>query len=172
MNRVMLVIAAGGLTSSAVVHVLTFVPGVPIAMRHVWFLHVVVFVPFITMIGRAIQLGRSRGMDQRTFQRELVGLVPRRVRLVAIVGFVYMLVNFALSIVRIGGSPLAKDGHYYTANHGTITREISEAEYRRLESVEVRGFSGHWMVFYGIPLIFFAWAEPRAMASSPGRAAR
>jgi hypothetical protein len=164
MNRVMLLLGAGGLLASIVVHLLTFVPGFPVAMGHVWPLHIVLFIPFFAMIVR-LKVLQPPGMTQREYQRAVMRYVPARVRIVAVSAFAYAILNFGVFFVQTsGGGPMQRDGRYYRANHGRIIAEISEAEYHRLEALEVRGFSGHWLVFYAIPMIFFAWVEPKARA--------
>ncbi|MGO4703257.1 hypothetical protein [Dyella sp. 2RAB6] len=40
-------------------------------------------------------------------------------------------------------------------NHGQLIREISATEYAGFKAEEVRGFSGHWMVFYFVPAAYF-----------------
>jgi hypothetical protein len=164
MNRFLLLLSAGGLLASIVVHLLTFVPGSPVAMGQVWPLHVLLFIPFSAMVVRlkALQLP---GMTQREYQRALTRYVPAPVRIAVIGAFAYAMLNFGLFFMQAsGGGPMQQDGRYYRANHGRIIAEISEVEYHRLEALQVRGFSGHWLVFYAIPAIFFAWVEPKARA--------
>jgi hypothetical protein len=50
------------------------------------------------------------------------------------------------------GSPDIIDGKYVLENHGTLIRELSEVEYFKLRANEIRGFSGHWMVFYSLSM--------------------
>ncbi len=164
MRRFLLYLGAAGLVASVVVHLLTFVPGLPITMRQVGVLQVIVFVPFFAMILRS-----------KPFQRpgsgwgalELLRHVPPWLLAVAVSAFVYAMLNLALfSGDSSAGGPVERDGHSYRATHGRILAEISEDEYRHLQALEVRGFSGHWLVFYLLPVIFFGWVEPGARASS------
>lgn len=47
------------------------------------------------------------------------------------------------------GSPEIQDGQYILQNHGKLIRTITEQEYHHYKANEVRGFSGHWLIFYG-----------------------
>ena len=77
--------------------------------------------------------------------------------------FAYALINFALFFYRSsGGTPEERDGKYVLQNHGTVIRELSADEYERHSAYVVRGFSGHWMVFYLIPALYF---RPRKTGS-------
>ncbi|GMA98630.1 hypothetical protein PIPA1_14300 [Pelosinus sp. IPA-1] len=51
-------------------------------------------------------------------------------------------------ILMKDGSPNIISGNYVISDHGKIVRVISEQEYELYQSYVVRGFSGHWMIFY------------------------
>jgi len=34
-------------------------------------------------------------------------------------------------------------------DHGTLIRIITEKEFHHYQANEIRGFSGHWLIFYG-----------------------
>ena len=70
--------------------------------------------------------------------------------------FAYALINFALFFfLSKGGVPDVRDGKYVLHNHGQVIRELSEDEYELQKAYVVRGFSGHWMVFYLVPALVF-----------------
>ena len=69
---------------------------------------------------------------------------------IAIAGFFYAFINFGLFMLSDKGTPEIKDGHYFLQNHGQITRQITEKEYYHYKAGNLRGFSGHWIAFYGI----------------------
>jgi hypothetical protein len=54
-----------------------------------------------------------------------------------------------------GGSPTIRDGQYLLLEHGKLIRELTASEYRALQTNEVRGFSGHWLVFFFVPAAYF-----------------
>ena len=75
--------------------------------------------------------------------------------------FVYAIVNFMLFMVATeGGSPTIQDGKYLLLNHGELIREISLEEYSAFKANEVRGFSGHWLVFYYVAAACFLFWKP------------
>jgi hypothetical protein len=81
---------------------------------------------------------------------------PRWARYLTKAFFAYAVINFALFFVLSeGGVPEERDGKYVLHNHGNVIRELSEEEYERQNAYVLRGFSGHWMVFYLLPLLFF-----------------
>ena len=63
-----------------------------------------------------------------------------------------------------GVIPAEKEGRYYLHGHGRKIRDLEEGEYRQFRAYEVRGFSGHWMLFSVIPMTFFFYIYPE-MAS-------
>lgn len=45
------------------------------------------------------------------------------------------------------GSPDIESGQFIINSHGKVVRGITENEYERIRSYEVRGVSRHWMFF-------------------------
>jgi hypothetical protein len=75
---------------------------------------------------------------------------------VGIAIFAYAILNFLIFMkLTEGGNPSIQDGKYVLLNHGTLIREITQAEYHSFCANEVRGFSGHWLVFYFMPFAYF-----------------
>jgi hypothetical protein len=54
-----------------------------------------------------------------------------------------------------GGSPTIQDGKYLLLDHGKLIREITAGEYAAFRANQVRGFSGHWLIFYFVPAAYF-----------------
>ena len=50
-------------------------------------------------------------------------------------------------------------------NHGRIVREVNEEEFRDKQRLEVRGVSGHWMLFSALPTLYFLAVYPRVRAA-------
>ena len=73
----------------------------------------------------------------------------------------YALINFALFIyLSQGGWATIKDGKYmFHSKAYSATYEISEAEYRQQQIYQLRGFSGHWMLFYFFPILYSRYRE-------------
>ena len=55
---------------------------------------------------------------------------------------------------------LGKRGVYHARGWKSGDREISEAEYRQHQVRALRGFSGHWLLFFALPALFFLHLKP------------
>lgn len=105
----------------------------------------------------------AAGRSQRAALDELTRFVPWRLRALCGAFFIYAFVNFGLFVKNMEGGVPGRDGdNYYLHSHGRKIRDLAEKEYRQFHVYEVRGFSGHWMVFYLIPAAYFLVAEPKA----------
>jgi hypothetical protein len=138
-------LAAAVLIVSLVAHVSTFLGLDPMAKwPGVMFIHVAIFPPFIAAIYYANRIG---GPEQGR-QDRVINSAPRWLQILTGLFFAYALVNFAVFLVLVeGGGPSERDGKFYLKSHGTVLRELSEAEYHRQRAYVVRGLSGHWMLF-------------------------
>jgi hypothetical protein len=93
---------------------------------------------------------------KKDFWREIFAAMPRWGRYTIKAFFAYAIINFALFIfLSRGGVPDVRDGKYVLHNHGQVVRELSENEYEWQKAYVIRGFSGHWMVFYLVSAIVF-----------------
>ena len=147
-----------GFVLSLIAH-LASLTGFDVAAKYpyVWGLHVgifVVFFPFVLMSRKT--LGRKPSFAQ------IRERFPLWVVAAGAIIFAYAMLNFLLFGLRTeGGSPSTHDGKFVLEEHGRFIRELSPAEYTSLKANEVRGFSGHWLVFYYIPFAYFMfYREP------------
>lgn len=148
--------AAAVLVVSLLVHASTFLGIDPMTRwPGVMFIHLAIFPPFIA----AICYANRTGGPAQGGQDRVINSAPRWLRVLAGVFFAYALVNFgAFMVLNEGGGPTERDGKYFLTSHGKVLRELSEAEYHRKRAYEVRGFSGHWMLFSSVSLMFFVGA--------------
>jgi len=153
-----------GFFLSLFVHLVTFF-GIDPA-KHVpwvWVLHLGIFVVFVPMV---LMQGSSLRKD---LWNDLFAAVPRWARYAIKGFFAYAVINFALFMfLSEGGVPGERDGQYVLRNHGQIIRELSESEYERQKAYVMRGFSGHWMVFYLMPVLVFWYWEALPKKSDTG----
>lgn len=189
MRAVGLPLSATVLVLSALAHILTFVPGVPISMDDTWPLHVWAMAAFALLIFDGIRFqrrarrregeslftfwSRSSRDGQRSFGR-LVEMMPLPVVVVVVALVAYTFINFFAFGLGVRGTAAEEDGRYYLHDHGTRLRDLSRAEYVRYRALEVRGFSGHWMLFSAIPTVYFVFIRPPLAArrdEEDGRAA-
>ncbi|HSH03707.1 MAG TPA: hypothetical protein VLL52_14405 [Anaerolineae bacterium] len=116
-------------------------------------MHLVVFIPFIALVMTGG--GRMKG-------RDFFGPIPIWGRVVMGLVLVYTILNFFYFMqLSEGGGPSIVDGQFVIQSHGTIIREITEAEYNRQQAYVVRGFSGHWMLFALAPALFFTFGRDK-----------
>lgn len=85
--------------------------------------------------------------------------ISKWMKIVCLVFFIYAGINFALfySLMQ-DGNPQIENGRYVLSLHGETTREINQDEYNKYQMYEVRGFSGHWMLFYLLPSFIYLYA--------------
>lgn len=153
MNRLMVFIAAIGLTLSLVVHSASlFGVDVMSLAPYVWALHIGVFIVFAP----AIMSARKR-FGARPALADLRRAFPGWVQVLAAVFIVYAAINFYVSFTSMDGTPAINAGQYVLENHGRIVRPLSLAEYTSLRAQVIRGFSGYWMVFYFFGFAYFAF---------------
>jgi hypothetical protein len=158
MNKLFGGAALIGFVCALAVHLLTFGESrLQPELSGIWILHVGLFFVFVPMI-----FSVRRRFGQKLTHHDLLSLLPVwATRLVAIV-FVYVIVNFALFALNIrGGSPGVHAGAFVIQDHGRVIQEISESQYRQLQAYVIRGFSGHWLVFYLVPALYFLAGRPR-----------
>ena len=162
LNRFLGLLAAAGFFAALVVHCLTFAQvDVQSAYPYVWLLHVgcfVVFFPFV-FIARS-EFGAKPSFSQ------LRAMLPIWAAALLFGTFAYAIVNFGLFVLHSeGGAPSESNGVFVLKNHGNVIRQLSEAEYHLQRAYVIRGFSGHWLVFYLVPALFFLFRSPRGSAS-------
>lgn len=146
---------------SLVIHLLTFFPNIEISMGRVFYMHLIVLITFASMLFSYKKFRNSEEGNNTIFNRldsslKTIKAIP--IPFVLIGGFflIYASINFQLFWGSMeGGSPTFDNGSYYLHNHGTKIRDLTEYEYLRFQAYEVRGFSGHWMIFSLIPTIFY-----------------
>lgn len=79
-----------------------------------------------------------------------------RSKVIALMSIIYTFVNFFICMIPLlEGGPHIDNGVYCLWNHGFI-REITKEEYDALMIVEGRLFTGHFLVFSALPLVFFS----------------
>jgi hypothetical protein len=154
-------IAAIGFVIALFVHGMTFAQvDVQTDYPLVWLLHLgcfLVFIPFV--FATRSEFGPKPSFSQ--FRAALPGWAG--VLLICV--FAYAIVNFGLLFLHTeGGSPSESNGAFVLQSHGKVIRQLTEAEYHLQRAYIIRGFSGHWLVFYLVPALYFLFRSPRAEA--------
>ncbi len=152
MNLILGLVAAFGFLAALIVHALTFTHIDLMALfPYVWSLHIGIFVVFFPFIWSA---RKSLGAGATT--KNLLAGFPRWASVAVIAVFVYAILNFAVFFyLSEGGVPDIKNGEFILHSHGRLIRHLSEDEYHVKKAYELRGFSGHWLLFYLLPALYF-----------------
>ncbi len=160
-KRIIGLAALVGFLASAAVHLTTFLGSRFAATMDssVVALHVAIFPPFFAMV-LALR-AETKGIDKHAIQRKLAS-VPSWAKVLFIFFFLYTPVNFFRSLWMTGGARAEQSATgYVLTSHGQIIRHVTPEEALDNQAVETRMFSGHWMMFYLLPAMFFlARREP------------
>ena len=156
--RFLALLAAVGLALSVTAHALTFVaPERAATSGGFWLLHLGLFVVFVPAVLSLRKLGPKPAL------KAVFGPAPRWMFALVATAFVYAFVNFILEMVLSGGGvPTERgDGTFAMMSHGTLIRELSRPEYMLAKARVMRGFSGHWMLFYSAAMAMLTAAARR-----------
>ena len=111
------------------------------------------------------------GYSEKGFEKLTNRLIPGWAFAGLATLFLYTMGNFFCFMVTNEGQPRVRDGKFVLTSHGRIIREVGEEEFRDAERQEVRGFSGHWMLFSAVPAFYFLYLYPRARAAAASETA-
>ena len=170
MNKTLFYVAVTGWSLALLVHLLSLADvDVRDTVPFVWVLHLGIFVvwlPAVLALKKNEELkaykqsGFANTLNPFGFFNIIFKQTPNWMKVIAIVGFYYAVVNFMLSMSSASGTPILRDGQYLLENHGQFIRTLTEQEYNHIKANHVRGFSGHWICFYGIAAaILFPFAQ-------------
>lgn len=151
MIRIIFLYSLLGFCASLIVHGAAIIENNLVKSDWLYILHGAVFVAFIPFV-ICISLGRTkenpfRGLTQYVHGRPLV------------IGFLllaYIWVNFMVFMAKSdGGVPDIWDGDYVLHSHGKLLKYITESDYVSYKFNTLRGFSGHWLAFFYMPMVYF-----------------
>jgi hypothetical protein len=173
---VFILLAALGLLLSVGIHVLTFFGVDPQdAFPYFWLLHIGIFVVFIPGAMLQPRSRRKNPTDRRKSAGDLIKHAPRWFARAVPYVVGYCVINFLVFIGHMSsGSPQTDGkGGYELREHGRLVRTITATEYHSYRAWEVRGMSGHWIIFYGIALglLWSAYRERRESVEAATAAA-
>jgi hypothetical protein len=124
-------------------------------------IHVLIFVPFGVMIFQ-LSFGKNKieKIKLESFNPIIVfkQYFPNtnyKIGIILLVLLVYVFLNFYFSVNKLtNGSPEILEGKYVLNNHGEIM-EVNKKQYVEMCYTQIKAFSGHWIIFSIIPLIYF-----------------
>ena len=136
-GRIFRIAATAGFAASAVLHLATFTPLPPAYAAAVALgLFAGAFALLAALIVRLREAGapaRGQGVIRMVEWRTLVAVIPQGPRRAAMAVIAYVLMNLVLSLLLLGDEGVGS----------------------------VRLLSGHLLLFYLIPLMYFRFVEPR-----------
>jgi hypothetical protein len=156
MHLLLGILSAMGFTLALVVHALTFAH-IDVSEKYplVWVLHVGLFVVFVPLVFSARKVSGSNP-EYRDFRSLFSGWGNALITVV----FIYAIVNFVVFMfLSQGGVPAIRDGQFILHSHGKLVRILTEQEYHDQRAYVLRGFSGHWLVFYLVPALYFLFRK-------------
>lgn len=155
-------LALGGFALSGLIHILSLL-GINVRsyVPWVWALHVGALA-LVIILGFAFFPVLSPGQRWRMYLAPL----PPSARWWLGVCFVYGMLNFGLFFLSPSshdGVPAIRDGQYLLLSQGRadqqrVIRTLTKAEYDWREAQILRMFSGHWMLFYLLPGLYYRYA--------------
>lgn len=160
MKKIIFYIAITGWTLGLIVHLLSIADvDVTEKFPYIWLLHLGIFVVWLPTVldmkkNKELIEFKQSGMLNRMNPFEFFKIIfkdkPIWLTVMAAGGFIYALINFALFMSSQIGVPTVENGQYILQNHGQLIKAITAIEYHHYKANELRGFSGHWLAFYGI----------------------
>jgi hypothetical protein len=127
-------------------------------MPVIWLLHIGIFAVWLPTVfllkkNEELKTYHQRGILKNTNPFAIFRIIfrqtPTWLKVIAILGFFYAVINFIMFMATQSGVADIKDGQYILHNHGQLIRILTEQEYHHFKANELRGFSGHWLAFYG-----------------------
>jgi hypothetical protein len=163
MTRAWLLVSAAGFAASALLHLGTFTPAASrLGEPHAAILLAAACVPLAAMVRRMRRLPLSGRRWRRLHVldwREIVAPVPPPARVLIFGAALYVLMNSVLSLAVVGGVSVEDAGGVYHAVERGQRRDISRAEYDAHRAIALRGLSGPLLLFYLLPLAYFAFVS-------------
>lgn len=163
-------LATAGFIASLAVHVTAYFSHRVLAERDgVFVLHILCLglaastIPFTK---RLEKLWGKRKNDRTTFAR-------RHEEKLFMVLFAYALINFLMfaGICWFKGESRVwkEEDAFYASGRTGEKRELTQDEYLQHEARVMRGFSGHWMLFFSWPALFFLNLKPNDLVAPEAR---
>jgi hypothetical protein len=141
--RLLFLASLFGTAACAAAHVLTF--------ADLAFYPILIFVPLLFVVWPLV-LWRLRHIPRKNIFSEIFGDIPRWMKLGSLALLAYVFVNFFLCLrLNEGANPVrASETRLVLKNGDKIIRDLTPAEFRHAQAVQVRMLTGHLLVFYAL----------------------
>jgi hypothetical protein len=161
--RPLALLALGAAVVAFVVHLLAVAGRTPLGMTIIVIVFPIAFLCFAAFIRDA----NKRSGTRRVGVADLVAPLPTWARVLFVIVFSYVGLNFALFWHATGGGTVEQrpDGRYVLSDHGRVIRPLDEEGVRTVHTWQVRAFSGHILPFLVLPGLYFLFV-PRSRRSN------
>ncbi|HLP11098.1 MAG TPA: hypothetical protein VK177_04140 [Flavobacteriales bacterium] len=132
---------------------------------YTWALHVLIFVVWIPLV---FDLKKNKELQEYYQSPKAKSLLsgfyfckiifkgaPLWMQLLVGASLFYSALNFIVLLQLYPGSAEIQNGHYVLMEKGETIKHITEAEYHYYNAIQLRIFSGHWLIFYGVSTAAF-----------------
>jgi hypothetical protein len=139
-----------------------------------WVLHGIAIFFFFAMAisaGRGMRglRGAERRQAQKIFWKSMMGRMPIAGRWLMSAVFTYAIINFVLFIVHTSSaspslSYFEEGGKYYAEAKYSPAKQCSKEEFDEYDRWLLRCFSGHWMILFLVPSLYYLSPRPRRIS--------
>jgi hypothetical protein len=152
--RVLYLLSAFGAAASAAAHALTF--------ADIPFYYSLWLVPLLFVLWPLV-IWQYRRIPRKNFFSEIFGRVPGGMKIAAGVLLFYAIGNLFLAGVGLeGGQPVrTTEGKLVLKVKDQVRRELTPAEFRHAQALQVRMLTGHLIAFYALAgfAIYACWLK-------------
>lgn len=141
--RFVFLLALFGSAACAAAHLLSF--------AGIAFYPVLIFVPLLFIVWPLV-LWQLRKIPRKNLVSEIFGNVPRWMKVGTFALFIYVFVNFFLCTrLNDGGEPVRiSETRLVLKARGEILRDLTPAQFRAAQAVQIRMLTGHLFVFFAL----------------------
>jgi hypothetical protein len=139
--RLPLIVSLLGAAACAAAHVLTF--------ANIAFYPILLFVPLLFVVWPLV-VWRFRRVPRKNLFSEIFADIPRWMKVGSVLLFAYVFINFfaCLALLDGGNAVRLSENRLVLKKHGQILRDLTPAEFRHAQAVEVRLTTGHLLAFF------------------------
>jgi hypothetical protein len=166
-SRTLAPIAFIGFALTLALHLLTFLP---LDFTHAIALFFLPFVGMFPVFAAMVFDLRVRFGRTHFAPAEFGGIaaeVPWPMRVLAVAVVAYIALNF-ITCLRLtqGGQAERQGAAYVLVSHGTVIATLTHAQYIRQSAYTARLFTGHPLIFFLLPGLYFRYIAPRMSSTS------
>lgn len=174
MKRLLLALSIVVLLASLVIHLLTFSAAPPLPAPLLFLMDIAVLAIFSAAfyfardefparrrLSFSVGAIASQYQEVWRFYGRFLRPVPLWARVLFVVLAAYVGFNFNANLPPPDFSSLkTSSGRYYEVKKNGSSIELTKSNYEERRRQEARLFSGHWLIFSLVPVLFFAFIAP------------